>query len=80
MKARIRIAPDGTLTGKAAGLPTGEHEAEITLLDQPRGGRLDEAALLVSVRQIQQEIARLPVLDNCSPDEIIGYNERGHLD
>jgi hypothetical protein len=32
VKAHIRIAPDGTLTGKAAGLPAGEHDAEITLL------------------------------------------------
>ena len=80
MKARIRIAPDGTLTGKAAGLPTGEHEAEITLLDQPRGGRLDEAALLLAVRKIQREVARMPVLDNHGPDEIVGYNQRGHFD
>ena len=80
VKAHIRIAPDGTLTGKATGLPAGEHDAEITLLAKSGKGRLDTSALLASVRQIQQEIARLPVLDNRSPDEIIGYNERGHFD
>ena len=33
VKTRIRVAPDGTLTGQAPGLPAGEHEAEIVLLD-----------------------------------------------
>ena len=37
IKTRIRIALDGTLTGQAAGLPAGEHEAEITVLDAATG-------------------------------------------
>ena len=73
VKTRIRVAPDGTLTGQAPGLPAGEHEAEIVLLDDadrcapgprsrdPGGGRA------------------APVLDDRSPDEIIGYNYRGHF-
>ncbi|HZU89564.1 MAG TPA: DUF2442 domain-containing protein [Stellaceae bacterium] len=37
-------------------------------------------ALLARAREIQSELARLPVHDSRSPDEIIGYNERGHFD
>jgi hypothetical protein len=33
VKTRIRVAPDGTLTGRASGLPPGEHEDEIALVD-----------------------------------------------
>jgi hypothetical protein len=81
VKARIRIAPDGTLTGQASGLPVGEHEAEIVLIDtEKRAARLDADTLLTRVRAIQEELARLPVLDERSADEIIGYNERGHFD
>jgi antitoxin VapB len=42
--------------------------------------RSDADTLLARVRAIQEEMARLPVLDERSPDEIIGYNERGHFD
>jgi len=81
IKTRIHIAPDGTLSGQASGLPVGEHEAEITLLDKAAGtAKLDAAALLARVRAIQEEISRLPVLDDRGPDDIIGYNERGHFD
>lgn len=31
----------------------------------------------VEVRRIQARIARLPVLDACSPDQILGYDEHG---
>ena len=41
---------------------------------------LEADTLLARVRAIQEEVARLPVLDDRSPDEIIGYNERGHFD
>lgn len=80
IKARIRIAPDGTLAGRAKGLPAGEHEAEIRLVEHAEAPAAhDVDTLLARVRAIQAEIARLPVLDNRSPDEIIGYNERGHF-
>jgi len=81
IKTHLRIAADGTLSGNAAGLPAGEHEAEITLLDidAVKPGP-DVAALLARVRAIQAEIARLPVLDDRSPDDIVGYNARGHFD
>jgi hypothetical protein len=78
IKTRIRVEADGTLTGDAAGLPAGEHEAEIKLLDIARApGIIDAGALIARIRAIQAEVARLPVLDARSPDEIIGYDERG---
>ena len=81
IKTRIRVAPDGTLSGRADGLPAGEHDAEITVLGSGgTGARLDVDSLLARVRAIQAEIARLPVLDNRTPDQILGYNERGHFD
>jgi hypothetical protein len=81
IKTRIHIAPDGTLTGQASGLPPGEHDAEIVLVDLSKGDVRHEAdALLARVRAIQEEMAQLPVFDGRSPDEIIGYNERGHFD
>jgi hypothetical protein len=81
VKTRIRIAPDGTLTGQAIGLPAGEHEAEIVLVDNAvPADRMDADALLARVHAIQDEIAQLPVLDYRAPDEIMGYNERGHFD
>jgi len=80
VKTRIRVEPDGTLTGEAAGLPTGEHEAEISLIESAEPAPQDDAdSLLVRIRAIQEEMAQLPVLDKRSPDEIIGYNERGYL-
>ncbi len=81
IKARIRIAPDGTLSGRVVGLPAGEHNAEISVLEGPAASpRRDVADLLARVRAIQAEMARLPVRDNRSPEEIIGYNECGHFD
>jgi antitoxin VapB len=32
------------------------------------------------IEEIVQRVKRLPVLDDRSPDEIIGYNEHGHFD
>jgi hypothetical protein len=80
IKTRIRVGPDGTLSGRARDLPAGEHDAEITVLDAPlASGQPDAAKLLARVRAIQAEIARLPVFDARSPEEIIGYNDAGHL-
>lgn len=83
IKTRVRVAPDGTLSGRAAGLPAGEHDAEIALLDtgdEHELARPDAAELLARIRTIQTEIARLPMLDARTPEEIVGYNERGHFD
>ena len=81
VKARIRVAPDGTLSGRAPGLPAGEHDAEIVLLDAARQEkRFDADELIARVRAIRAEVAQLPVFDTRIPDEILGYNERGHFD
>ena len=32
------------------------------------------------IEEIVQEVKKLPVLDDRSADEIIGYNEHGHFD
>jgi len=80
IKTRICVAPDGTITGRASGLPPGEHEAQISLVDTGKGAaRPDADALLARVRAIQDEMAQLPVLDDRSPDEIIGYNDFGSV-
>jgi hypothetical protein len=81
VKMRIHVGPDGTLSGQAHGLPAGEHEAEITLLDtgSPRV-RPSAEELLARVRAIQAEVAQLPVFDSRSLEEILGYNERGYFD
>ncbi len=80
VKTRIRVASDGRLTGRAPGFPAGEPDAEITLLDdgEPVTNPPMET-LLARVRAIQEQVARLPVLDARDPDEIIGYNKRGHF-
>jgi hypothetical protein len=74
VKTRIRVGPDGSLSGQAKGLPAGEHDAEIVLVDTVvTATKLDPDAILARVRALQEEVAR-------SPDEIIGYNDRGHVD
>jgi hypothetical protein len=81
IKTRICVATDGTFTGRITGLPSGEHEAEIALIDTSKGAaRPDADALLAQVRAIQHEMAQLPVFDKRSPDDIVGYNKRGHFD
>jgi hypothetical protein len=81
IKTRIRVGPDGMLSGRADGLPAGEHDAEITVFDAA-GAResVDTRGLLARIRAIQAEVAQLPVLDARRPEEIIGYNEHGHFD
>jgi antitoxin VapB len=40
-------------------------------------GRKYDATLHEDIRKIQEEVARLPVLDDRAPDELIGYDEQG---
>jgi antitoxin VapB len=40
-------------------------------------GRDADAMLERDLREIQERVARLPVLDSRSPDEIVGYDEQG---
>ncbi len=74
---RIYVAADGTISGRApAGVPAGQHEAEIvlhtTVPDAP-----NQADALTAIHALQDELASLPILDPRAPDEIIGYDEHG---
>lgn len=40
-------------------------------------GRRDDRTLREDLRRIQEEFRRLPVFDDRTPDEIIGYDEYG---
>ncbi len=40
-------------------------------------GRVNDVTLREDVRRIQERVARLPVLDPRTPDEILGYDESG---
>ena len=35
---------------------------------------------IAAIREIQERIAAMPVLDTRDADEIMGYNEHGHFD
>jgi hypothetical protein len=81
VNTRINVARDETLSGPASGLPPGDHDAEIVVVRSgDRSARRDRRNLPPRVSAIQAELAALPVRDRRSPDEIIGYNERGHFD
>lgn len=71
----VHVAEDGAITGCAPeGVPPGDHEAEILVQPSPRSAPpIDEKELLARIRAIQEEIARLPVLDPRPADEILGY-------
>jgi antitoxin VapB len=45
---------------------------------KPRRGDTDE--LDRRIQTIVDEVKKLPVLDDRTPDEIIGYNKHGHFD
>lgn len=40
-------------------------------------GRVRDITLQEDIRRIQERVAKLPVLDDRTPDEIIGYDEHG---
>jgi antitoxin VapB len=39
-----------------------------------------KAEKIARIKEITARLAKLPVLDNRTPDEIVGYNEHGHFD
>jgi antitoxin VapB len=45
---------------------------------RPRSDSVEE--VVRRVREISERVMQLPVLDERSADEIIGYNEQGHFD
>ena len=82
VRTRLHIAEDGTITGQAPGgaLPPGDHDAEIVLHPRQAASLPSQAAARAAIRALQDELARLPVLDPRTPDEILGYNEIGLFD
>jgi hypothetical protein len=78
----VHVDANGTITGHAPQqIPPGEHDADIAV--QPiwaTAQSATEAELRRRIRPIQDEVARLPVLDPRTPDEILGYNAEGLLD
>ena len=64
-----------TITESLTDILRREVERERT---SPRRGSEEE--IVRRVREISERVSRLPVLDDRSPDEIIGYNEQGHFD
>jgi len=42
--------------------------------------RKDKEEFHRRIQEIVDDVKKLPVLDDRSPDEIIGYNEHGHFD
>ncbi len=63
---------------------TGETVAEVvrdTLRQRLARLESDEVQQrITAIREIQERIAAMPVLDARDADEIIGYNEHGHFD
>ena len=76
IQARIRIAADGSITGSVPGATPGEHDAAIVLRRpaHPPGAHADAVA---AIRTVQDTVARLPVLDPRTADEIVGYDDGG---
>jgi hypothetical protein len=56
-------------------VPAGEHNADIIL--QPLPDTVDQTQARALIRSLQDELARLPVLDPDAPDELLGYDETG---
>lgn len=80
VRTRLHVAQDGTISGRApSAVPPGEHDAEIFV---PAIGSTapDSAELRARIRALQDEVARLPVIDPRTPEEILGYNETGLFD
>lgn len=67
IKTRIRVAAGGTVTAEARGLPPGEHDAEITVLD---GADRPDARTLVPDTLLRSIVAEL------APQRIILFGSR----
>jgi antitoxin VapB len=49
-------------------------------VSEPHRKPRSEAEIIAAVEKIAKRLAALPILDDRTPDEIIGYNEHGHFD
>jgi len=74
--ARLRVSPEGMISGSAPGAAPGEHDAAIILSPAPRSS-LEQAEAFAAIRAIQADVARLPILDPAPADDILGYDENG---
>ena len=72
---RLHVTEDGRVFGEAKGIPAGDHDVAIIL--HQRGPHPAPEQALAAIHALQDEIARLPVLDPRKPDEILGYDETG---
>jgi antitoxin VapB len=63
------------LTGET--LTAAVRKALAERLERERLKRGDRDARLARIREIAERFARLPVYDDRSPDEIVGYDETG---
>lgn len=80
LRIRLRVAEDGTITGHVPdGVPAGEHDADV-ILRPPQRAPFPPAGARDAIRALQDELARLPVLDPRTPEQIVGYNEHGLFD
>jgi antitoxin VapB len=48
--------------------------------ERRKRGRSETNDLLSRIQVIVDDVKKLKVLDERTPDEILGYNERGHFD
>jgi hypothetical protein len=77
IRTRLHIAGDGTITGRAPrGVPPGDHDAAI-MIDAHHPPRPLPSDAAAKVRALQDRLARLPVLDARTRDEILGYGADG---
>lgn len=80
LRIRLRVAEDGTITGHVPdGTPAGEHDAEV-ILRPPRRAFSPPTVARETIRALQDELARLPVLDPRTPEQLLGYNGGGLFD
>ncbi len=50
---------------------------KVRISQEERRKKEDSERRLLEVKKIVQKVAKLPVLDNRTPDEIIGFDENG---
>ena len=75
-------APEADRLARAIAKATGESLTEVVLnalreRHLRTTGRPEPRDAITLIEEIQREVARLPVLDPRTPDEIIGYDEHG---
>ena len=50
---------------------------KVRISQEERRKKEDSERRLLEVKKIAQRVAKLPILDNRTPDEIIGFDENG---